>query len=273
VPTIFGKIIILVAKAKTVFIDLLGWVSSFPEVKKLNPALTFMKWLSLIQNNFFPPTCILCDNLSFSDKDLCQYCCNQLVKNYNPCYQCGTPLTQFSEQNTHCSSCLQLPPSYNHTFAPFLHQGIIRHLVTRLKFNDHYKNARLLGTLLAEQLPTQTALPECIIPVPLHKNRYQQRGFNQSIEIAKTVSRQLNVPLELNACIRHRDTPHQVGLTAQQRLLNVKDAFSIQKPLPFSYVAVLDDVMTAGATLNEVATVLKKAGVQKVDVWVCARAY
>ncbi len=232
-----------------------------------------MKWLNLIQNGLFPPTCILCDNVSHCEKDICQPCLNQLIENTNYCYQCGTPFKQPTPQNTVCTACLKNPPAYNRTIAPFAHQGIMRHLVTRLKFNDNYKNARLLGMLLAEKIQAETQLPQCIIPVPLHKNRYQERGFNQSIEIARTLSKKLNIPLELNACVRHRDTPHQVGLSKQERLVNVKDAFSLQKPLPFSHVVLLDDVMTAGATLHEIASVLKKNGVEKVDVWVCARAY
>jgi ComF family protein len=229
-------------------------------------------WLNIIQNSLFPPTCILCDNRSFSKKDICQYCLEQLIQNNNGCYQCGLTLSETSGGQTICARCLKKPPAYHHTFAPFVYQGAMRHLITELKFNHHYKNARLLGTLLAEQLKQQpTELPDCIIPVPLHKNRYQERGFNQSVEIARSLSQQLNIPLELNACIRHRDTPHQVGLSAQQRLVNVKGAFSLKKSLPFSSIAVLDDVMTAGATLNEIANVLKNSGIKRIDVWVCAR--
>lgn len=148
----------------------------------------------------------------------------------------------------------------------------MRNLVTNLKFNANYKNARLLGLLLAEQLQRRTALPECIIPVPLHEKRYQERGFNQSIEISRTVAKQLRIPLELNACIRHRNTQHQVSLPAKQRHNNIKNAFSIVRPLRYSHVAVLDDVMTTGSTVAEIASVLKTAGVQKVEIWVCARA-
>ena len=149
----------------------------------------------------------------------------------------------------------------------------MRNLVRQLKFSDNYKNARLLGTLLAERLQQQTQRAECIIPVPLHKHRYRERGFNQSIEIARTVARQLKIPLELNACVRHRNTPHQVSLPAKQRHTNIRDAFSVSKPLHYSHVAILDDVMTTGSTVAEIAGVLKKAGAQTVEVCVCARAY
>jgi ComF family protein len=148
----------------------------------------------------------------------------------------------------------------------------MRHLITALKFGAHYKNARLLGMLLAEHLKKTVQIPDLILPVPLNKVRYRQRGFNQAIEIAKTVSRELHIPLDLSSCLRHRDTPHQTALTAKQRRKNMKNAFTIIKPVHAQHIAILDDVMTTGSTAHELAHLLKKAGVSRVDVWVCARA-
>lgn len=148
----------------------------------------------------------------------------------------------------------------------------MQYLLTGLKFRADYKNARLLGLLLAEHLQKTAEKPDCILPVPLHKARYRQRGFNQAIEIARTVSKELHIPLDLNTCLRHRDTPHQTELSAKQRRKNLKNAFSIIKPIQARHIAILDDVMTTGTTVHELAAVLKKAGVSRVDVWVCARA-
>jgi len=148
----------------------------------------------------------------------------------------------------------------------------MRHLITTLKFRADYKNARLLGLLLAEHLQKTAEKPDCILPVPLHKSRYRERGFNQSIEIARTVAKELQIPLDLNSCRRHRDTPHQTALSGKQRRKNMKNAFSIIKPINAQHIAILDDVMTTGSTVHELAAVLKKAGVSRVDVWVCARA-
>jgi ComF family protein len=141
-----------------------------------------------------------------------------------------------------------------------------------LKFNAQYKNARLLGLLLAEGLRQTPQLPDCLIPVPLHKARYRERGFNQSIEIARTAGKALQIPVDVHSCIRHRDTPHQTQLTAKQRRKNMKNAFSIRQAIPARHIAIIDDVMTTGSTVHELAAVLKKAGVARVDVWVCARA-
>jgi ComF family protein len=148
----------------------------------------------------------------------------------------------------------------------------MRHLIAGLKFNAQYKNARLLGLLLAEGLTQTQQMPDCLVPVPLHKARYRERGFNQSIEIARATGKALHIPIDVHCCIRHRDTPHQTQLTAKQRRTNMKNAFSVCKPIPAQHIAIIDDVMTTGSTVHELAVVLKKSGVARVDVWVCARA-
>lgn len=173
---------------------------------------------------------------------------------------------------TLCGECLSHPPAFDSTYAPFIYQGATRYLILGLKSNAEYKNARSLGLLLAEGLKQHASLPDCIMPVPLHKTRYRQRGFNQVIEIARTVSKELQLPLDMNSCVRHRDTPHQTRLTAKQRRKNIKNAFIVQKPIQARHIAIIDDVMTTGSTVHELARVLKKAGVTRVDVWVCARA-
>jgi ComF family protein len=108
--------------------------------------------------------------------------------------------------------------------------------------------------------------------VPLHPNRYRQRGFNQSIEIARHVAKQLKIPLDLNSCVRIRDTDHQTGLSAKQRQSNLKQAFAVTKPLVYQHVTIIDDVITTGSTAAALATTLKNQGVNRVDVWACARA-
>ncbi|MGZ8227166.1 MAG: ComF family protein [Methylococcaceae bacterium] len=229
-------------------------------------------WLNIIQQYLFPPICILCGNSGLDNLDICHSCCKHLPVSNRRCYQCAQILESPSGHAVLCGRCLSKPPAFDQTFAPFIHQGAIRHLITSLKFSGNYKNARLLGMLLAEHLELSTPRPDSVLPVPLHKTRYRERGFNQSIEIARTVSKQLQVPLNLDSCRRHRDTPHQTELTAKQRRDNMKNAFSVVKSINADHVAIIDDVMTTGSTVNELAAVLKKAGVRRVDIWVCARA-
>ncbi|MDD1616843.1 MAG: ComF family protein [Methylococcaceae bacterium] len=229
-------------------------------------------WLNIIQDYLLPPTCILCANTGWQGLDLCYSCYTQLAKNSQCCYHCARPLEIPAQLSPLCGNCLSHPPAFDTTYAPFIHHGAMRHLIAGLKFNADYKNARLLGVLLAEGLTQNPQLPDCIMPVPLHKARYRERGFNQSIEIARTAGKALQIPVDVYSCIRHRDTPHQTQLTAKQRRSNMKNAFSIIKPITTRHIAIVDDVMTTGSTVHELAVVLKKAGAARVDVWICARA-
>ncbi len=245
-------------------------------------------WIDIIQDYLLPPTCILCGNPGYNSRDICRSCCADLPRNNRCCYRCAeileTPLTSSypappvqhpldaSSPAILCGRCVSRQPAFDVTYAPFIHQGAIRHLVHALKFNADYKHARLLGMLLSEHLKQNTERPDLILPVPLHKARYRQRGFNQSIEIGRTVAKELQIALDLNSCRRHRDTPHQTQLSAKKRRKNLKNAFAIVKPIHVRHIAILDDVMTTGTTAHELAYVLKKAGAVRVDVWVCARA-
>lgn len=171
-----------------------------------------------------------------------------------------------------CGRCLKIAPGFDETHAPFLYNDSLRYLISQLKFHQNYKHARLLGTLLAQHLIQSVELPECIIPVPLHRNRYRERGFNQSIEIARHLAKQLSLPLDLNSCIRNRDTKHQTELPAKQRRKNMQRAFTVTHTLNYQHVAIVDDVMTTGATTSALAKALKEHGISRVEVWVCARA-
>jgi ComF family protein len=229
-------------------------------------------WLNIIQNTLLPPTCILCGNHGYNDKDICQTCFERLPRNIYCCYRCAEPFATPTTAPTLCGRCLSETPTFDETFAPFLYQDEIRHLITGLKFGAQFKNARLLGGLLADYVGNAAEKPDCIIPVPLHKARYHERGFNQALEIARTVSHMLHIPLDYSSCIRSKDTPHQTGLKAKKRKQNLRRAFSLVKPIKSNHVAILDDVMTTGSTVNALASVLKKSSISRVDVWVCARA-
>ncbi len=229
-------------------------------------------WINIIQDYLLPPTCILCENSGFDSHDICQPCFNDLQKNIHCCYRCAEIFETPNKTPQLCGQCLSKTPAFDETYAPFIHQGIIRYLIASLKFNRQYKNARLLGYLLASYLEKTAETPDLIIPVPLHNKRYKERGFNQSIEIAKTVSKILNIPLDTKSCTRQRNTAHQIDLPAKQRRQNIKNAFLVSQPIKVNHIAILDDVITTGSTANELAKVLKKAGISRVDVWSCARA-
>lgn len=229
-------------------------------------------WLTIIQDTVFPPTCILCGNPGFNSQDICEPCQHRLPRNLYCCYRCAEIFPAPTAIPTLCGRCIAETPAFDETYAPFIYQDEIRHLVTGLKFGAQFKNARLLGGLLAEYLQKTAETPDLIIPVPLHPARYRERGFNQALEIARIVSKTMAIPLDYSSCIRLKDTPHQTGLTAKKRKQNLRRAFALKKPIVANHVAILDDVMTTGSTVNALANALKKTDVSSVDVWVCARA-
>ena len=146
-------------------------------------------------------------------------------------------------------------------------------MITRLKFGHELMFARVLGTLLARSLQRSgQPLPECIIPIPLHRKRLLERGFNQSAEIARHVAPRLGMRVEPRLLQRQRDTCAQSGLDAATRAQNLAQAFGInrQRPVP-RRVALIDDVLTTGSTAEAAASTLKSAGCERVELWSCAR--
>jgi ComF family protein len=142
--------------------------------------------------------------------------------------------------------------------------------VQQLKFGANLHVARLFANLMTERV-SAAARPDCIIPVPLHRARQRDRGFNQAVEIARPLAAQLGCRLDVETCIRVRPTSPQSQLTAGQRRRNLRDAFALKQPLRVRHLALVDDVMTTGSTLDALAKLLRHAGAERIDVWLCAR--
>lgn len=147
-------------------------------------------------------------------------------------------------------------------------------MITQLKFHEKLTHAKLLGQLLTRKIIQHyknTALPTLIIPIPLHKKRLQERGFNQALEIAKPISNALNIKIDKSSCIRKKYTTAQSSLNATDRKKNIINCFELLQPITATHVAILDDVVTTGETTREFAETLKNRGVEKIDIWCCAR--
>ncbi|MGH8282488.1 MAG: ComF family protein [Gammaproteobacteria bacterium] len=143
----------------------------------------------------------------------------------------------------------------------------------RFKFNGDLATGRLLGELLADYLAaSEAAKPDLLIPVPLHATRLKERGFNQALELARPVARHLRLPMDWELCTRNKNTAIQSKLDAVERQRNLRDAFSVRQSLQGAEVAVLDDVVTTGATVAALSKTLKQAGAATVRVWSLARA-
>jgi ComF family protein len=142
-----------------------------------------------------------------------------------------------------------------------------------LKFNDKLAYASLLGLIMADSLvPQIEVLPDVIVPVPLHRVRLRERGYNQALELSRPIAKALGVPIDIKHCNRLRSTSIQSLLPANERQKNVKGAFEFNNERKFSSVAIVDDVMTTGHTINELTKAILQSGVAEVFVWVCARA-
>ena len=145
-------------------------------------------------------------------------------------------------------------------------------MIWQLKYRQKLYIARSLGLIFAEYCRSRATLPELIIPVPLHPKRLRQRGYNQALELARVIAPVLQLPIDSHSCRRIRQTQDQTRLDAAARQRNMRNAFEISRELTRRHVALVDDVMTTGSTLQELTRCLHDAGVEQVDVWVMARA-
>jgi ComF family protein len=169
-----------------------------------------------------------------------------------------------------CGRCLARPPAYDATLAALSYEFPADVLVQALKFRAELALAPLLGGLLAACLP-RAERPDFVAPVPLSAARLRARGFNQALEIAREAARAAGLRLAPALAERARDTPPQVDLPHDARARNVRGAFRCAQALEGASVALVDDVMTTGATLDELAATLKRAGAARVVNWVAAR--
>ena len=167
-----------------------------------------------------------------------------------------------------CGACLDSPPRYARVVAAFSYGYPLDAVIRAYKYGGRVAHARLLGSALAA-VATRDA--DAIVAMPLAPARLAERGFNQALEIARVVARITGIPLLPFACRKVVDTAPQAQLPWKERAKNVRRAFVCDADLAGRRVAVVDDVLTTGATLNELARVLRKAGAAEVAGWVVAR--
>jgi len=186
-----------------------------------------------------------------------------------------------STSETHfCGNCLSHKYYFQQVYSPFLYKDEIRYLVRQLKYHNKIQYARTLARLFVQHTDIfyDFQHPQLLIPMPMHKHRLKQRGYNQAQELTRFLSAHFQIPVNNQSLIRHQATRLQAGLNARDRQKNVSKAFKIAadghkfKLSDYQHIALVDDVMTTGSTLNEAARILKQAGIQRVDAWIMARA-
>ncbi len=231
-----------------------------------------MELAQKLLSNLFPSRCILCQKTVNQDIELCPDCYKTLPQNDVCCVRCALPLPDNINNGVLCGRCIQKAPAFDYAHSLFRYEGSVIGLVHQLKFGEKISYARSIGEMLQQKLLEIGENPDCLLPVSLHDSRLRQRGFNQSIEISRVITNKLAIPIEYDAVVRHRHTPAQTGLDAKQRKKNIIGAFSVVQELNYQHVLIVDDVMTTGATVNELARVLKKNNVARVGVLTIARA-
>lgn len=221
----------------------------------------------------YPKVCLHCNDAGHNGMDLCKRCHERLPWVKYACSRCALALP--NTDASACGACSNRELHFDQAYAPFQFDGFIRDAVYQFKFNHKLNQGKLLAQLLLQFIKyKQLDTPEIIIPVPLHKKRLRKRGYNQALELARTVRSEINSDLVYKEIYRNRDTSVQMELPAKQRHKNVKDAFSLIEDstiLKNRHVCIMDDVMTTGNTVNEVAKCLRNAGVRRIDVWCVAR--
>jgi ComF family protein len=217
--------------------------------------------------SIFGGTCLLCRGAAHAL--LCEACNADLPRlDRSLCPRCALP----SAGGAVCGRCLARPPHYDATVAALGYRFPADVLVHSLKFRGELALAALLGRLLAERVGPQPPV-HYLLPVPLAARRLRERGYNQALEIARHVARTTGTRLAPELCQRVGDTPAQTGLPWAARSGNVRGAFAAARALDGATIAVLDDVMTTGATLDEIAATLKGSGAAYVVNWVVARTF
>jgi ComF family protein len=214
------------------------------------------------------PTCVLCGACGADGGDLCAGCAADLPHNTPACPRCALPLAAPAPA---CAHCLRRAPPQAATFAALRYEGAARHLLPRYKFGADLAIGRVLADLLLAVV-AEAARPGLVVPVPLHPARLRERGFDQAWELARAVAGRLDVPARADVLRRARATAAQTGLGAVARRRNLRDAFVVAGDVAGRHLALVDDVMTTGATVEAAARALRRAGASRVDVWVVARA-
>lgn len=242
-----------------------------------------MGLLTKLIDIIYPPRCPVCEAFLLDAYDeeeetglLCHTCLSDLRRITSPlCPICCTPFSSGKHEDHVCEDCLRNRPIYDAAYAPYIYAGALMAAIHRFKYGQRRYLENFLGPLLAESVDTWFGQLEnlLIIPVPLHPRRLRERGFNQSLLLARHVAERLNAELDFLSLKRIRYTSPQSTLKKKARRKNVKGAFMVTDPgiIDERVVFLVDDVATTGSTLNECAWVLKKAGCEDVYGLVLAR--
>lgn len=228
-------------------------------------------WITRLLSSNLPGQCAVCHG--WGATRVCARCRQGFVRSLPRCQRCALVVPPGVRE---CGKCLASPPPFGRAITAVDYVFPWDALILRLKFNAGLELAEVLSGLMIDACRAHgRPLPDLLLPMPLSSARMRSRGFNQSWELTRRVGPALHVQTAAHLLTRVIDTPHQLAFPVEQRVSNVKGAFAIKArrhhEVGGRHVAVIDDVMTTGATGAEAARVLKQAGATRVDLWVVAR--
>ena len=213
-----------------------------------------------------PPVCQLCGGRGLGP-EICRGCYRDLPRALHACPSCARPTVVAGR----CSQCVRKQPVFTIALAPFIYAFPVDRMIRRLKYRGRLPHARLFGELLGHAARRLERRPAGLVPVPLHRRRLRQRGFNQAREIASAAARVAAIPLLDRVCFRRIDTPLLWPLDPAERRACLSGAFECLA-VPPARVAVVDDVLTTGSTVTALARVLRQAGAREIQIWAVARS-
>jgi ComF family protein len=217
-------------------------------------------------NSILKPYCLLCADYNANEIGLCSPCFSSLP--WHTTAQC--PQCALITDGAICGNCLNAEPAFDATYALFTYTYPIDSILQQYKYNDMLHLANVFAKIFHQHHKTPHSI-DLVIPMPMHPQRLQERGFNQALEIARYLAKQFKIEVNYQTCQRIKLTPPQAGLPLKERIKNVRGVFECKQPLQGLNIVIVDDVMTTGASMNELASTLKKAGAAHVECWVIAR--
>ncbi len=234
----------------------------------MNRQNVFPRVIDSLSCVLFPEVCYFCGSLNDTEGSVvCSNCRSSVRSVVKPfCEICGLPLAKLNHfsDDLFCGSCMSNAPAYDRARYGVYYENAVRSAITRFKFHASLFNVRPIAEFLIDAFNRHYADEsiDVILPIPIHRKRLIERGFNQVITLSKKLSNSTGIPIERTSLIKRKHTKPQVGLPRSKRILNLKNAFEVSKPEKISgkRVLIIDDVSTTGATVSEAAKAVRKAG-------------
>ncbi len=224
--------------------------------------------LSRITDLLYPRRCALCDGiLSVHEPFICAECASGLkFRKGCTCIKCGRPA---DPGVTVCNECVKAGHVFDEGFAPFAYSGSIKESIMRFKYHDRPEYARFFAAAILYYGKERIRQwdPDAIVPVPVHRTRLAERGYNQSLLISKEISLATGIPLKKDLVSRVKKTEAQKELSAGERFKNLKNAFEYTGSYkPPDKILIIDDIFTTGSTIDSLSVLFKERGTRKIFV-------